>query len=666
MSERTAKRILLLGWDGADWRIIQPLIDAGKMPFLKSFIERGTMGNLATLQPILSPMLWTSVATGKRADKHGVYGFVEPRPDGKGVRPVSSTTLACRPIWDILTAAGLGSAVVGWYATHPADKVGGTAVSNHFHMAKGMKPREWTMPERCVAPAKLEDEMRELRVHPRDLLPEQFEFFVPEMQRIDWEKDKRALTMARLIAGCASVHNAATRLMERDDWDLLGVYFETIDRVCHDFMWYAPPRMEHVGEEDFELYQHAVERTYIYHDLMLGRCLDLVGPETTVIIISDHGFFQGDMRPRKTGDEEKPPPLSCHRPYGVFAAAGPGVRQDELVFGASLLDIAPTLLWALGLPVGRDMEGLPLARIFEQPSEPEYIDTHETGERAVARGGEEEDDPWLAREAVKQLVDLGYMEAASEDEEKAVEGALNQKLSNLAEVHISKGEFDQALPMLEELLARRPNLLQARLRLAQSRLMTGDVDGCRELLGKGLPNPEASGVPHLLHGMLEFHLHNYAQALEHFRAAEKLEPGMPALQQRIGHIHMREKRFQEAEQAFTKSMDVDGESPSLFRDLGTAQASLNKLEEAELSLMRSLGLLFHQPMVHFRLGQVLAARGKLQPAAISLERALQGMPGYGPAHALLARVCKRLGRKEEAMEHERLARSRQKEKAQDQ
>jgi len=84
------KDLLLIGWDGADWDVINPLLDAGKMPNLKSLVNNGVIGDLATLYPELSPMLWTSIATGKRAYKHGIYGFSEPTPDGRSIRPISN------------------------------------------------------------------------------------------------------------------------------------------------------------------------------------------------------------------------------------------------------------------------------------------------------------------------------------------------------------------------------------------------------------------------------------------------------------------------------------------------------------------------------------------------------------------------------------------------
>ncbi len=159
MGQRLAQRVLLLGWDGADWKVIQSLLDRGQLPNLEGLINRGVMGNLATLQPILSPMLWTSVATGKRADQHGIHGFIEPRPDGSGIRPVTSTSLRAQPLWNILPAHGLRSAVTGWFATYPADCLQGTVVSDVVVNARGASFEDWPLPERVVSPVSLREVM---------------------------------------------------------------------------------------------------------------------------------------------------------------------------------------------------------------------------------------------------------------------------------------------------------------------------------------------------------------------------------------------------------------------------------------------------------------------------------------------------------------------------
>src|SRR5450432_1509298 len=114
---RPARRILLIGWDAADWRFIDPLIERGLMPTLATLRARGAWGNIATLRPALSPMLWTSIATGKRPTKHGILGFTEVAPDGVSVRPASSTSRRVKALWNILTQSGRRSLVGGFLAT---------------------------------------------------------------------------------------------------------------------------------------------------------------------------------------------------------------------------------------------------------------------------------------------------------------------------------------------------------------------------------------------------------------------------------------------------------------------------------------------------------------------------------------------------------------------
>lgn len=97
MNKRLARKVLLIGWDAADWQHINPLLDEGLLPGLESLINRGVMGNLATLHPVLSPMLWNSIATGKTADKHGVLGFTEPLPSGRGVHPLPARDERSKP-----------------------------------------------------------------------------------------------------------------------------------------------------------------------------------------------------------------------------------------------------------------------------------------------------------------------------------------------------------------------------------------------------------------------------------------------------------------------------------------------------------------------------------------------------------------------------------------
>ncbi len=131
------RRLLLVGWDAADWQVIHPLLDAGRMPNLRRLVEGGVMGSLHSLQPMLSPILWTSIATGKRAYDHGVRGFIEPLPDRSGVRPVGTRTRRCKALWNLVSQAGRSSVVCAWQASDPAEPVRGAMVSESFCRAAG-------------------------------------------------------------------------------------------------------------------------------------------------------------------------------------------------------------------------------------------------------------------------------------------------------------------------------------------------------------------------------------------------------------------------------------------------------------------------------------------------------------------------------------------------
>jgi len=106
---------------------------------------------------------------------------------------------------------------------------------------------------------------------------------------------------------------------------------------------------------------------------MLGTLLNLAGPDVATFIVSDHGFHPDQMRSRELPNEPAGP-AEEHRPFGVLVASGPGIRQDERIHGASLLDVTPTILQLFGPGLGKDMDGKPLLGAFEHPAEPRYIE----------------------------------------------------------------------------------------------------------------------------------------------------------------------------------------------------------------------------------------------------------------------------------------------------
>ena len=451
-----AKRVLLVGWDAADWKIIKPLMERGLMPATQRIVENGAMAHLATLSPPLSPMLWTSIATGKRPYKHGILGFTEPTPDGIGVQPITNLSRKTKAIWNILNQNGKRCNVVGWWPSHPAEPIDGVMVSNHYQVIRGPRSEAWPLLPNSIHPERLAEALAELRVHPEDLGPEHVLPFLPHGDEIDQEKDTRFASCIKTICECSSIQSCATELMEHEPWDFMAVYFDAIDHFCHLFMRYHPPRRDWVSETDFRLYQNAVSAGYVYHDMMLARLVQLAGEETVVILMSDHGFHPDHLRPM-TIPSEPAGPAAEHREFGIFAICGPGIREDVLLHGASLLDVAPTILSLFGLPIGDDMDGRPRLDAFVDPPD---INTIPSWDRVPGRDGQHPADRKLnandSREAMEQLIALGYIDRPPDDSHKAVAQTQRELDYNLARAYMDGGRHGDAAPILAKLYRDYP------------------------------------------------------------------------------------------------------------------------------------------------------------------------------------------------------------------
>ncbi len=437
--------------------MINPLLDAGKLPHLEQLVNSGVIGNLATLYPVLSPMLWTSIGTGKRPFKHGIHGFAEPDPHTGGVRPITNLSRKTKAVWNILSQSGKKCIVIGWWPSHPAEPLpDGVTISNHYQRAPHNDPTQpWPMQPGTVHPARLADTLAELRVHPGELGGEHILPFVPKAADIDQKKDRRLEGLAKTIADCTTIHAAATQLINTEPWDFMAVYYDAIDHFGHGFMRYHPPRQKWIPEKDFEVYNGVIEAAYRYHDMMLGVLMAMAGPDTTVLLMSDHGFHPDNLRPSAIPMEPAGPAVE-HRHYGIFALKGAGLKKDERVYGATVLDITPTLLTLFDLPVGRDMDGKPLVNAF---AEPPKIETVPSWDEVPGNDGSHPPDTKLdagdAKEAIKQLEALGYIQPLPEDAAKAVEETQHELDYNLACAYTDANRHGEAAKLFAKLWAAR-------------------------------------------------------------------------------------------------------------------------------------------------------------------------------------------------------------------
>jgi len=658
MGERIAKKVLLIGWDAADWKMINPLLEKGWMPNLQKLMDTGVSGNLATIRPILSPMLWNSIATGKRADKHGICGFMEPNPDGTGVRPVTSTSRKCKAIWDILTQNDMRSNVVGWFASDPAEPIHGAIVSDRYQaMCKVRQDKRETKPGLCHPP-ELADKLMELLVDPSLIDGHALTPFVPEAARIDQTKDPRLLQLAMLISRMSSVQAAAHYLMYDKPWDFTAIYFDAIDHFGHAFMPYHGQQMEGISDEDALIYKDVMNGVYRFQDLMLEATLQMAGEDTTVIIVSDHGFHNEDRRPSTSGMDN---PEGWHSPYGMACISGPGIKQNEKLYGATLLDVTPTILSLLGLPIGADMDGRPWLEIFDKPVHAQRIMSWDAVEGECGMHTEQQrEDPVAAAEAIKQLVELGYIEDPGDDAEKAVRSTTRDLKHNLARALDDSKRAHLAIPLWQELAQLADddehegffNMQLARAHLGQGNFAEFDRVLRESFDEKQLESPvllALLGDARLAQGKID-------QAMAYFEKVQEFDPHSPSLLQRMGEIFCRQKQWDQAEAAFREVLALEGDNAVAYN--GLAQVCIARGEHAQAVdyALQAVGLFHQYPNAHRNLGVALAQMGMDDQAIMALQTSHGMEPQHRGAHLWLARLYRREERDtERAAQHEAMA-----------
>ncbi len=658
MGERLANRVMLIGWDAADWQIMQPLIERGAMPHMKRFLDEGVWGNISTLHPVLSPILWNSIATGKRADKHDIMGFMEP--DGQGfVRPVSSTSRKAKAIWNICSQNGMKSNVVGWFASYPAEKINGAVVTDRYE-AFVTTPDNFAGDENAYHPASLKDDLRTLHISPGMVGVEDIKAFIPDVESIDTSCDEHPGVFAHLLAQCASVHNAATYLVEDKDWDFSALYYTAIDHFGHAFQEYHPPKMDHLTDEQYRLYRQVITSVYQYHDMMLGRLFELGGEDTTFVLMSDHGFKSGADRPKIFVNPENPndrsgpgvSPVPWHREFGVFAAKGPGVAKGREIREIGLLDVCPTILTLLGIPVGEDMDGRVIEQVFETPPEVETVPTHddEHPDDGVNRG-EHIEDPYAAQEVLKQLAELGYVDAPGEDKEQAVKRTMRDREDALATVYFSSGQPGKAIQVLEKLVAEYDESYY-KYRLGNALAKLGRYDEVEALIASGMKDPEQAPMMNMLKGQTLLGQGKTEEALVVLKQVRENMPGMPRIRTLLARPMIKHQQWDDAKAVLTEALEINPDDAEALDLLGVVLRHQGHADEAVNAHMKSVTLLHEQPIAHLNLGVALMQVEQWDWAIRAFEVSLSLFPNNPVAHRHLAGIYEKVKKdKDKAREH---------------
>ncbi len=425
-------RVLVVGWDGADWRTALPLMAAGRMPNLARLVQEGASGNLRSYDPMFSPLLWTTVATGKAPTEHGIADFLVKDARTGQRHPITSDFRKVKALWNILGDFDLASAWIGWWASFPAEAIRGTIVTDHLAAAvtRSGAVAATTIPG-VASPADVLRARTGLLVSAQQIPREEVARVLPASEteyraaladitapakkgdktRVD---DPVGFVM-RVMAQARTYHNIALAQV-RAGVPFVAVYFEAIDMMGHGFQHYLPPKMSFVSETDFQRFHNAVPNFYAWQDELLGELVRAAGANAMTLLLSDHGFRTGDDRPN-FAPSIKGQPEEWHRDWGIVLLHGPGIRAVRLP-PSSIFDIAPTLLYLAGLPIADDMPGRLLSDAFEpgllQRRRPGRTKSYELVGARFEHAAPVQSDPEVMREMMANLKALGYV-GGSED-----------------------------------------------------------------------------------------------------------------------------------------------------------------------------------------------------------------------------------------------------------
>jgi tetratricopeptide (TPR) repeat protein len=485
-----------------------------------------------------------------------------------------------------------------------------------------------------VHPSGLAAGLAECRVHPSEIDATAILPFVPDVGRIAGREGNRLGQLQHMLAQTATVHAMATRLMSRGDWDLTAVYYEGIDRFGHEFMEFHPPRMAQVSEEDFATYRHCMTGIYRFHDMMLEGLLALAGDDTATVIVSDHGYWNDHRRPDPAAAGANP--VAWHRPLGIFAAAGPGLRAGASLHGGSILDIAPTVLALLGLPAGGDMPGRVLAEALDGAAPPPRIASWEQvpGESGM-HPADLRLDPVEAAAALEQLVALGYIEAPGPDEAKTRSDTIAANRMQLAQSLADAHEHAKAIATIDGL--DEPFRTSPLVRLLRAQCLHGlrDFAGVRREI-EGLGGEAAiGGAATLLLAAADLALGSPQAALARLGTGEPSPAALDDFRVLRARCRLELGDFTAAEREVAPLVERDPEHAEALALLAECRLLAGDADGALAHGLASAALHLAHPRVHLTIGRAFLAIGSPREAVTAFEAAVALAPGWDEARAAL-------------------------------
>jgi hypothetical protein len=432
--------LVVVGVDGLEWRLVLEFAQEGLLPNLARLMAEGYAGKLQTLEPTLSPVIWTTIATGMKPEQHGIRDFAFT--DEAGVAHVStSLQRQSKAFWNLLSEAGRTCHVDGWWCTWPVEELeaGGTMVAQtttraQIDFKQGVRIWKGTylksLPSQTWPP-----ELGPVMDRHVDALAEAAEStlaatFGPPAKETSpfvgamWERVQQAFFADHLFLDAAR-----DALKRAPASDLTAVYFGVTDVASHSF-WrhFEPGAFKHPPPaEEVAAFGRVIRDTYRFVDASLGE-LRALAPDADFIVLSDHGFHAVNVeKDFSDADAQTGRIESGHHgdaPPGVFIACGPSFKRSPVAVGSDVAslrlvgtvnDVLPTLLALEDIPFGEDMAGRPLRQILTDATLEAHpirsVATHEDAAWRAARARAREHAAEAERhfEGALQTLDAGIL-----------------------------------------------------------------------------------------------------------------------------------------------------------------------------------------------------------------------------------------------------------------
>jgi predicted AlkP superfamily phosphohydrolase/phosphomutase len=400
-------KILIFGFDGAGMSLLQPLMESGRCPNFKKLLQEGSYGDLLSEDPAYSPVIWTTVATGRPPSDHGITFYLAR------TQPETSTNIKVKRFWDIFSQyTKLNSLILGWYLTWPVEDLQGGLISDRAYYKS--KARHLSFP-----PEVFDDHFQKVCTDVVSDIDQRLKRFTSFPFQWDWKKRYAAGTPEYLNSKI--VHQRLLHVLRRDSSyaefglqmmtklnpDVLALYLRGTDFTSHGFWKFRNPEQVpfmQVTQQEQVWFRDVIDKYYVYLDEVLGKYLALAGKDTTIFVLSDHGF-QAISKEEGTNPELS----GAHTLNGILFASGPHFKKGYQIQNASIYDFLPTLLYIAGLPQAEDMPG----KVLTDAIVPEFIAKNPLkkiktyGGRA---GTEEKSSETLDEEIKEELRSLGYIQ----------------------------------------------------------------------------------------------------------------------------------------------------------------------------------------------------------------------------------------------------------------